>query len=139
MAHLVVGDVLIDGGRILLAHRRPDRRYYPNCWDVLGGHIELAEDPEAALIRELREEAGIEAAVIGAPALHVEDDPLRDDGLILDVWVVTTWSGDVTNLAPDEHDALRWVSLDELPHLRLAHPAYSPFLLDLLRAASASG
>lgn len=110
MAHLIVGGVLIDNDRILLGHRRAERRYYPDCWDVLGGHIEPGETPEAALVRELRKEAGIEAAVAGSPALHVEDDPLRDDGMILDIWTVTKWRGNPTNLAQDEHDELRWIT-----------------------------
>ncbi|OYN98759.1 hypothetical protein CGZ95_11820 [Enemella evansiae] len=39
---------LVRDGRVLLAHRHPERRWYPDCWDLVGGHVEPGETPEQA-------------------------------------------------------------------------------------------
>lgn len=57
--HHVVCGLLIHDGRVLLGHRSPQKRWYPNVWDFPGGHIEPGEAAHEALRRELREELGI--------------------------------------------------------------------------------
>ncbi|GID92165.1 NUDIX hydrolase [Amorphoplanes digitatis] len=52
----IVTALLRDGNRVLLCHRSPQRRWYPDVWDLPGGHVEPGEPPGAALARELREE-----------------------------------------------------------------------------------
>jgi 8-oxo-dGTP pyrophosphatase MutT (NUDIX family) len=63
-ARIVTG-LLRDGDRVLLCHRSPGRRWYPDVWDLPGGHVEPGELPGDALARELREEVGIEIALFG--------------------------------------------------------------------------
>ena len=48
----VVAALLRDGNRVLLCHRSPQRRWYPDVWDLPGGHVERRELPGAALARE---------------------------------------------------------------------------------------
>lgn len=55
---MVVG-ALVDHGRVLLGHRHPSRRWYPDVWDLPGGHVEQGESEVAALVRELREELDV--------------------------------------------------------------------------------
>jgi 8-oxo-dGTP diphosphatase len=125
-AHSVVAGVLRRGGRVLLAHRSPDRQWYPDAWDLPGGHVGAGEEPGAALRRELREELGVDAVVVGEPFAAVRGRDFR-----MDVWVLDRWTGEPTNCAPAEHDALAWLTPDELGGLVLADPR----LPDLLRAA----
>lgn len=55
----VVGALMVrDDGRIFAQRRSPDRKTFPNCWDLAGGHLEPGECPREALERELREETG---------------------------------------------------------------------------------
>jgi 8-oxo-dGTP diphosphatase len=61
---LVVAALVREGGRILMSRRRPDQAM-PNLWEFPGGKVEPGEHPEAALIREVREELGCEIAVEG--------------------------------------------------------------------------
>lgn len=132
MAHVIAAGALLRGNRVLLGHRSAARRDFPGRWSLPGGHVEPGEAPADALVREMQEELGVEATVPAAPSMRLERRPERDDGMVQDVWVVTAWGGDVTNRAEDEHDELRWVTAEELPHLDLAHPEHLPFLLGLL-------
>lgn len=125
--HRVAAGLLVADGRVLLGHRHPERQNYPDCWDAVGGHIETGESPEQALVRECHEEIGV---VVTRARLALTT---RIDDLELHAFVIDGWHGTPTNLAPDEHDDLRWFGPDELPGLRLAHPA----LGDLVAAALA--
>src|SRR4029079_10753137 len=59
---LVVAALVREQGRILMSRRRPDQAM-PNLWEFPGGKVEPGEHPEAALVRELREELGCGIAV----------------------------------------------------------------------------
>ena len=90
--------------------------------------MELDEKRQDALVRELREELGIEVS-------HLETDPFRTiagEDFRLAVWIVTRWTGTSTNRATEEHDELRWVGLDGLNGLTLAHSSLCVLLLDAL-------
>ena len=127
---LVVTAVLRDGDRLLLCHRSPDRRWYPNVWDLPGGHVEPGEQPANALVRELAEEIGIQVlAPTGPPLVSLGLDDEVDQW----IWLLDRWDGPVRNTAPEEHDALAWVSIDELSTRPLAHPAYLELLTGILR------
>ncbi len=113
--HPVVAGLLVDDGAVLLALRSAHRRWFPGVWDLPGGHVEPGEDPRDALIRELGEELGIAADVPAAPAAHVAGNDYD-----LAVYRVDRWTGALRNLAPDEHDELRFVTPDDARGLLLA-------------------
>ncbi len=131
---VVVTAVLRDGDRVLLCHRSPERRWYPNVWDLPGGHVEAGESPAAALVRELREELGITITEPSPQPLTV----VNTTEYSLSVWVIDadSWEGAVTNTAPAEHDALAWVTAEELSTLPLADPWYLAFLTAVLTEAA---
>ena len=126
-AHDVVGALLVRDARVLLCHRSPDREWYPDVWDVPGGHLEAGETPVAALVRELHEELGVVAEVPAEPCATAVDGDLR-----LRVWRVDRWTGEPVNRSPDEHDALGWFGVDDLGMLALAHPGYPQLIADAL-------
>jgi 8-oxo-dGTP diphosphatase len=125
-----VGGLLVRDQSILLLHRRGDRAWYPDVWDIPGGHVEPEETVTEALVRELREELGIEVTDLPSRPLRV----LEGDDFRLTVWVVTRWSGTPVNRAVDEHDAISWVKATDLEGLSLAHPSYAELLRDVLSA-----
>jgi mutator protein MutT len=122
-----VAAVLRRGDEVLLGHRRADRRSFPDCWDLPGGHVEADEHGAAALARELQEELGITVAVPDVPARTVSDDTL---GIDLSIWFVDRWDGEPENVAPDEHDTLSWCDAAAWSTRRLAHPDDAALLAD---------
>lgn len=123
MPHHVAAGALIGPLGMLIVHRRPDRRHFPGCWDFPGGHLEPGEDAAVALARELDEELGVTAVVRGEPQMRITKNAHTTEGLVLDLWLVSEWIGTPANLAPQEHDALRWVRAGDLTGLRFAHSA----------------
>ena len=126
----MVAGALVNGGRVLLCHRHPSRRWYPDVWDLPGGHLEAGEDLVTALRRELAEELGVVAVPEPWPLWrHVDDE------MDLTVLRVRTWRGRPALLDLDEHDDLGWFTPDEAAELVLADGSYPT----LLAAALATG
>ncbi|WP_112241854.1 NUDIX domain-containing protein [Kribbella monticola] len=122
---------LVRDGLVLLAHRHPSRRWYPDCWDLVGGHVEPGESPHQAVSRECLEELMV----------HIHDPvpiemPISDPTLDLHAFVVTRWDGEPVNAAPDEHDDLQWFRPSDLENLKLAHPTGLSDLLIAVRNAT---
>lgn len=136
MIDVVLG-ALVRDGQVLLAHRSPRKRAYPNVWDLPGGVVEEGESELGALARELREELGVEIATgstsyLGQVSVAPAGEPVR-----LSAWLVRAWVGTPANTAPEEHDDLAWFALAELP--LLAHDQVRRALVGLGRATPRSG
>ncbi|MER7174648.1 (deoxy)nucleoside triphosphate pyrophosphohydrolase [Streptomyces mesophilus] len=105
---VVVGAALWREGRMLAA-RRSAPPELAGRWELPGGKVERGERPEEALVRELREELGVEAE----PVERIPGEwPLGRPGYVLQVWSAKLLSGEPAPL--EDHDALRWLGLDEL-------------------------
>ncbi|WP_320777256.1 (deoxy)nucleoside triphosphate pyrophosphohydrolase [Streptomyces sp. CRN 30] len=104
---VVVGAALLDGGR-LLAARRSAPPELAGRWELPGGKVEPGETPEQALVRELREELGVEAR----PAERVPGEWPLKASLVLWVWTAHLLAGEPRPL--EDHDELRWLTPDEV-------------------------
>jgi mutator protein MutT len=124
-------------GRILLGLRSPERAFYPNVWDVFGGHIEPGEQPEETLIRELQEELDI------TPKQWTVLETIREsiagrnhhppDELILHLYCVSAWDGSPVNRQPEEHATIQWFCYQEAIQLDLADSHYPQFFAQCLK------
>lgn len=102
----VVAVALVDrDGRVLLA-QRPEGKKMAGLWEFPGGKVEAGETPEAALVRELREELGIETAEGCLAPLTFVSHRYDDFYLFMPLYVCRVWRGAVTAL---EHKAVAWV------------------------------
>ncbi|MFO1406485.1 MAG: 8-oxo-dGTP diphosphatase MutT [Steroidobacteraceae bacterium] len=110
MAVFVVAGALFDAeGRVLIAQRPPGKAL-AGRWEFPGGKLEPGEDPYTGLVRELREELGIE--VRAAERLIRYQHHAGDRSVDLDLWTVGDWRGDPHGR---EGQCLKWVHRRDLP------------------------
>jgi 8-oxo-dGTP diphosphatase len=121
---------------VLLGRRRAGREFYPGVWDVLGGHLEPGETAEQALVRELREEAGVTPTAWESLGEFREPLPGGDGSVVLRLYVVTAWNGTPRNRSPEEHSEVSWFAVDDACRLALAHPAYRNILRTAVSVAT---
>ena len=129
--HEVVVGALVRDGRVLLAHRRPDKRAYPNVWDLPGGVMEAGESELDALTRELDEELGVRIVTDSASHLCRLTAGPPVVLALLSAWLVRDWHGEPANVAPEEHADIGWFTVEELPPP--GHPLLRAALLDAMR------
>ena len=108
---LVSAVALIDrDGRVLLA-QRPEGKSMAGLWEFPGGKVEVGETPEAALIRELEEELGINTWKSCLAPLTFASHAYEDFHLLMPLFVCRKWEG---MPQPRENQALKWVRKQEL-------------------------
>lgn len=128
-----VSALFVDRDRkVLLGLRAVWKQAWPGHWDAIGGRAELGEALEQALIRECREEVGLTPTRYELVLSEAERFPERNGAALHHIYVVSTWDGGEAINLVDEHDEIRWFSLDEmaaLPNLTI------PDLIGLARAS----
>lgn len=129
MALLLVAAVaLIDAdGRVLLA-QRPAGKSMAGLWEFPGGKIEAGETPEAALIRELHEELGIDTWASCLAPLTFASHAYQDFHLLMPLFACRRWQGQVQSR---EDQSLKWVRPADLKSYPMP-PADLP-LIPILR------
>ena len=126
---VVAGALILDSALLVAQRARPPE--LAGLWGLPGGKVSPGESDDAALARELCEELGVEVAVgnrLGGDVALSETTTLR-------AYRVTQTGGD---LHPNDHRALRWVTVDELDGLPWV-PADRAWLTDLTRALHRDG
>lgn len=114
-----------DDGRLLLVCKSADDPYHPGLWEVPGGRMQPAEGLDEHIVREVREESGID--IEPGPPFHMWDWLMRDGGrspvrAIAVGRICKPLSRRLSRAhqVPGDHiSEVRWVALDELPGYRL--------------------
>ncbi|HEX3438134.1 MAG TPA: (deoxy)nucleoside triphosphate pyrophosphohydrolase [Pseudacidobacterium sp.] len=106
----VVAALILRGGEVLICQRRPDQAMALK-WEFPGGKMEPGEGPEEALIRELKEELGINAT-IGSHVAHIRHTYRNGGAVDLQFYAVHQFEGEITNHIFND---LRWCPLSDLP------------------------
>jgi 8-oxo-dGTP diphosphatase len=125
--HGAIG-VVRRGGKVLIA-KRPAGKHLGGCWEFPGGAVEQGETAEEAVVRELREETGLDVRVTGR-AEPIDWD-YGDKQVHLDVFICDALPGEPRALGCDE---ARWVEPRELGDYR-----FPPANASLLRRLQAEG
>ena len=103
---LVAAVALVDAdGRVLIA-QRPEGKPMAGLWEFPGGKVDAGETPEAALVRELHEELGIETATSCLAPFAFASHGYEKFHLLMPLYVCRKWTG---TPQPREGQELKWV------------------------------
>lgn len=116
-----VGAVILNQDDKAFAQRRsPNRRLFPDCWDIVGGHVEPGESLLEALAREVEEETGWRLrrvrSLLGVTAWNGDDGGGRRHEA--DYLVEVDGDLDHPALEWSKHTAYDWFAPDDLPRLK---------------------
>ncbi len=103
---LVVACALVDADRRVLLAQRPPGKAMAGLWEFPGGKVADGETPEAAIIRELAEELGIETKAACLAPLTFASHAYDDFHLLMPLFICRRWWGTPRGM---EGQALKWV------------------------------
>ena len=107
------GVFVMKDGKFVVIRRKSS--HGKGAWGLVGGHLEYGESFEECAAREVREEVGLEienVSVLGLTNTVFEDERKH----YVTVFLKSDYAaGNAELMEPEKHDALRWVSWDEMP------------------------
>lgn len=112
---LVVAAALIDAEGLVLLARRPPGKAMAGLWEFPGGKIHDGETPEAALVRELKEELGIDTSPARLSPLTFASHAYETFHLLMPLYVCRAWNGDIRPLEGQEFVWVAPRSLGDYP------------------------
>lgn len=103
-------------GQVLLL-RRFNTGYHDGMYSLVAGHVEENETYTQAVLREAKEEAGIDLILDKLKVGHVMHRKSDTDGSErVDIfYVAKDWQGEVCNVETDKCDELTWFDIEQLP------------------------
>ncbi len=108
---LVSAVVLVDADGRVLVTQRPEGKAMAGLWEFPGGKVEPGETPEAALIRELQEELGIDTQASCLAPLTFASHSYQSFHLLMPTFVCRRWKGTPSGR---EGQAMKWVRPSDL-------------------------
>jgi 8-oxo-dGTP pyrophosphatase MutT (NUDIX family) len=128
MAHIndlidfTIAAFIVHEDKVLLVHHKK-----LDTWLPVGGHIELDEDPEQALLREIKEESGLDVDIMGTredidsghiksliPPVYLDIHKINDEHRHIGMVYFATSKTSEVQLAEQEHNDIRWFTKEEL-------------------------
>jgi 8-oxo-dGTP diphosphatase len=115
----------------VLIAQRPAGKSLAGLWEFPGGKLAEGETPEAALVRELHEELGIDVCLTCLAPFTFASHTYETFHLLMPLYLCRTWTGVVT---PREGQAIKWVRASRLADYPMppADRPLIPWLRDLL-------
>ena len=116
------------GHEVLLLRGGPHKRLWAGLYNGVGGHVEASEDIRAAVLREVKEETGLDAGDVRLRGVvHVDvDDPIR--GVLFFVFTATAPTKQVVSM---QDGSLEWIAAQDLPFAQMVEdlPVILPAVL----------
>lgn len=107
------GAAILRDGKLLLIKRR--RHPEAGHWGLIGGKVDRFEAVPDAVLREVREETGLELADLRLLCVVDQIDPAADEHWVSPVYTAGRIVGEPRLVEPEKHAALEWFALDDLP------------------------
>lgn len=107
----VVAAALVRADKRILLARRPEGKPMAGLWELPGGKLEQGEFPEAALVRELREELGIGVRPEKLEPFTFASHAYEDFHLLMPVFMCREWEGEPT---PQELQEIAWAAAGDV-------------------------
>ena len=128
---LVAAAALVDTDNRVLIARRPEGKTMAGLWEFPGGKVQDGETPEQALVRELREELGIDVCLTCLAPFCFASHAYDTFHLLMPLYLCRTWEGEIV---PRESQEIAWVRAMRLADYPMppADLPLIPWLRDLL-------
>jgi 8-oxo-dGTP diphosphatase len=128
---LVAAAALVDRDNRVLITQRPPGKPMAGLWEFPGGKVGEGETPETALVRELKEELGIEVCDTCLAPFTFASHPYEQFHLLMPLYLCRSWEGEI---APREGQTIKWVRASRLREYPMppADLPLIPMLRDLL-------
>lgn len=109
-------------GKILVS-RRFNTGFQDGNYQVPAGHVDKGEVPSEAVIRETKEEVGVDLSPEDIELVHISYRPKHDNtnNRVDFFFRAYKWKGEPKNMEPDKCDDVKWVPLNDLPENMSAH------------------
>lgn len=128
---LVAAVALIDADNRVLIAQRPSGKSMAGLWEFPGGKIEPGETPEAALVREVKEELGIEVCLECLAPFNFASHSYETFHLLMPLYICRTWDGEIAPREGQQFAFVRALDLTKYP-MPPADLPLIPWLRDLL-------
>lgn len=115
--HKIIGEVylfLFQDDEILLL-LRANTGYEDGKYSVIAGHLDADESIKQGIIREAKEEAGIEVLEDNLKLIHVMHRKCNDTDRMAFFFTSDEWKNNIINNEPDKCDELKWFKLNNMP------------------------
>lgn len=103
--------VIRNSDKYLIAKRAGTKKFAPNQWEFISGFIDDGESAEETILREIKEELGIEGKIVDTSDSF---DIVDDEGK----WIITPFLIEVNTrnikINPEDHSEIKWIATDEL-------------------------
>ena len=121
---VVLGGVIVKNKQILIVQRSMNEDVYPGLWELPGGKKEDLETAEEALIREIKEEVGVEIVPVMPFDVfnYTVDKPnvIKDSTQINYLVKPKNKNNQLAVVTSEEHQDYKWIKSDELDNYNLS-------------------
>lgn len=121
MQRVLTSGFIYENGKVLLLKRSDKSGFLAGCWEMPGGKLEFGEDPVCGVLREVKEEAGVECEVICPYHVwHTVNEYKGVDTHFVEIDFILKQKPNQKVRPADGMDEFKWVGRDELDSLKMS-------------------